>query len=320
MSGHNIRGEISIERFSPTRADDVARIFNAATAAHPYCGVLTPESVLDRLCAPSYFDPAALLIAYRGGHPVAYAHGAFGKPRRGSDAPDREIGNVRGLFFPPEDVGSGRAVLDELLRYLEGQGATYLHGWGSFAGYPFYRGLYLGTEPVAAASHAHAIVRLVQAGFRVNQHSIFLTCPLEEQPAGASATPPVTLVEAPLTHATTWDAESWIGLAPRQITAWRGPERVGQLTWDVLADLIAKRGHPVGSIASLSVEESYRRQGIARALTLEAMRRAYRAGAREMTVATTQDNAAALHTYYGCGFAEREILLGHLRAAPAPER
>ena len=221
------------------------------------------------------------------------------------------MGNVRGLFFPPQDVEAGRVLLDELLAYFMSQGATDVQGWGSFAGYPFYRGLYLGTEPVAAASHAHAIVRLVQVGFAVNQFSIFLTCPLVDAPPSSPAMLPVELAVAPLRPPSAWEAETWLGLEPLQATAWRGETRVGQIVWALLPDLLSKRGVLVGSIASLSVAEGYRRQGIAAALVAEAMRRCHEAGAREMAVATTQENTAALHTYYAHGFAEREILLGH---------
>jgi GNAT superfamily N-acetyltransferase len=309
------RYALSIVPYSPDRAEDVARIFCAATADHPYCGVLTADLVRERLCAPSYFDPAALLLAYRGGRPVGYAHGAFGKPRDGESAPNLCVGNVRGLFFPPDDVAAGKALLDELVGYFRSRGAEDLQGWGSFAGYPFYRGLYVGTEPVAAASHAHVLVRFAQAGFRVNQFSIFLARPLEACPPAAQATSPVELVEEPLAPASTWETETWVGLTPLQTKAWRGETQVGQITWALLPDLLARRGHLVGSIAALSVSSECRRQGIAKALVLEAMRQCYLAGAREITVATTQDNTAALQTYYACGFMEKEILLGHERSA-----
>jgi ribosomal protein S18 acetylase RimI-like enzyme len=305
---------LTIEQFSRERAEDVAQIYCEATATHRYCGLLTPEMVLDRLCAPSYFDPAGLLIAYRGERPVGYAHGTFGKPVAPGAGLNYGVGNVRALFFPPDDVEAGRVLLDHLLAYLTGRGATDLQGWGSFAGYPFYRGLYLGTEPVLSTSHAQAIIRLVQAGFSVNQYSIFLKRPMEALPPAASASPPVDLAEAPLGFSTTWDAETWAGLEPMQTTAWRGDRQVAQITWALLHDLTPKHGRPVGSIAALRVDDNCRRQGIARTLVLEVMRQCYHAGAREVAVATTQENTGALHTYYACGFEEIEILLGYGRA------
>jgi ribosomal protein S18 acetylase RimI-like enzyme len=318
MTGVTARGArrfaLAIEQFSRDRAEDVARIFCESTAAHRYCGLLTPEIVLDRLCVPSYFDPAGLLIAYRGGRPIGYAHGTFGKPQAGETRLNYGIGNIRALFFPPDDIEAGRALLEHLIAYLAGRGATDLQGWGSLAGYPFYRGLYLGTEPVLSTSHAHAIIRLVQAGFCVNQYSIFLTRPMEAPPPSAPASPQVDLAEAPLGFSTTWDAETWAGLEPMQTTAWRGDRQVAQITWALLHDLTPKHGHPVGSIAALRVDDTCRRQGIARTLVLEVMRQCHYAGAREVAVATTQENTGALHTYYACGFEEIEILLGHGRA------
>ena len=61
-SGRGARHALSVEQFTRDRAADVALIFCETTATHPYCGVLTTDVVLGRLCAPSYFDPAALLI------------------------------------------------------------------------------------------------------------------------------------------------------------------------------------------------------------------------------------------------------------------
>lgn len=98
----------------------------------------------------------------------------------------------------------------------------------------------------------------------------------------------------PCPFATAWEAETWLGLEPRQTTAWRAGDQVGQITWALLHDLAPKRGYAVGSIAALGVAESCRRQGIARALVREAMCQCYAAGACEMTVAATQDNTAAL--------------------------
>lgn len=307
-------GSLTLQPFEPDRAHDVARIFNASTALLPYCGTLSAGAVHDRLAALSYFDPQALLIAYRRGRPIAYAHGAFGRPPQGSDVPDRQVGNVRGLFFPPDDVEAGRAVLEELIGYLSRSGARDLQGWGSFAGYPFYRGLYMGTEPVASATQAHVIVRFVQVGFTINQQSIFLARPLEAQVPSAQAQPPVEFEETRFVPSTTWEAETWVGLEPWRTSAFRAGEQVGQIIWAMLPDLLEKRGHAVGSIAGLSVSPECRRQGIAKALVLEVMRACYQGGAREITVATTQENTAALNTYYACGFAERDILLGHTLA------
>jgi ribosomal protein S18 acetylase RimI-like enzyme len=305
---------LRIEPYTPDRAEDVAQIFTTTTTNLPYCGILNADLVQDRLTAPSYFDPQALLIASRGGRPIAYSHGAFGRPPQGSETPDRSVGNIRGLFFLPEDGDAGQILLDELIAYLTRGGAQDLQGWGSFAGYPFYRGLYMGTEPVASAVQAHVVVRFVQAGFTINQRSIFLARPLEAQAPAAQAQPPVDLVTAPFAPSSTWEAETWLGLEPWRTTASREGQQVGQITWALLTDLTARRGHLVGSIAGLNVAADCRRQGIAKTLVLDVMRACYRAGAREITVATTQENTAALHTYYACGFTEREILLGHARA------
>jgi len=307
------RSCLTVEQYGPDRAEDVAHIFNASTAALPYCGALSAETVYTRLSAPSYFEPQALLIAYRGGCPIAYAHSAFGRPQQGSATPDRQVGNIRGLFFLPEDVDAGQVVLDELVAYLTGSGAREIQAWGSFAGYPFYRGFYMGTEPVASATQAHVIVRFAQAGFRINQQSIFLARPLEALTPGAQAQPPVDFEEEPFVSSSAWEAETWLGLEPWRTLASRGGKRLGQITWALLTDLTERRGHLVGSIAALNISSESRRQGIAKALVLEVMRSCYRLGAREICVATTLENTAALHTYYSCGFTEREILLGHAK-------
>jgi len=66
---------------------------------------------------------------------------------------------------------------------------------------------------------------------------------------------------------------------------------------------------PYAEISELFVSESYRRQGIARALMTELEVRARAAGASSMTVLTAADNDTAVALYQAMGFQEFSIAL-----------
>ncbi|GCE20121.1 GNAT family N-acetyltransferase [Dictyobacter kobayashii] len=315
---------LRIEAYTPAQKAAVVRVFQDLTSSFPYVAEMTAALFEERVSNKAYFDPQSLLIGYRGDRALGLFHGTFGPPREKDQALDGTRGNIRLLLFPPEDVVLGNALLEQGLTYLQAQGAREILGWSSFAGYPFYKGIYMGTEPVLATNLPHVIVRLVQKGFQLQQHSIFLSRMLDAEVPFSLVNQSLDLRDEALVFRSAWQKESWYGLQPQQIHALIDGEQVGQLLWALLPDLRSKRGHLVGSIASLSVNPHFQRRGIGKTLVAAALNRMYAAGAREATVATTQDNTAALHTYYAWGFVEKELLLGYgyqvPKTAPASQK
>ncbi|GCE15744.1 GNAT family N-acetyltransferase [Tengunoibacter tsumagoiensis] len=309
MAPSQISLPLRIEAYTSSQKEAVVRIFRDLTASFPYVAELTEALFEERVVHKFFFDPQGLLIGYRGDRALGLFHGTFAPPQSNDHELDKTRGNIRLLLFPPEDPGLGTALLEQGMSYLQAQGAREILGWSSFAGYPFYKGIYMGTEPVLSASLPHVIVRFVQKGFQLQQHSIFLGRPLDETVSAMN--PDLELKDEPLHFGSPWQKESWDGLQPQHIHALIDGEQVGQLIWVLLPDLQSKRGCLVGSIASLSVDERFQRRGIGKALVGAALSRMYASGAREAIVATTQDNTAALHTYYTWGFAEKELLLGY---------
>ncbi|GCE30962.1 hypothetical protein KDA_64460 [Dictyobacter alpinus] len=305
-------GPLHIEVYTPAQKDRVVRVFQELTSAFPYVAEMSEALFEERVLNKSYFDAQGLLIAYHGNRALGLFHGTFAPGREKEHGLDVTRGNIRLLLFPTEEVGMGNALLEQGLNYLQKQGAREILGWSSLAGYPFYKGIYMGTEPVLSASLPHVVVRLVQKGFQLQQHSVFLARTLDEHAPLAHVNRSLELKDGLLAFESAWQKESWHGLQPQHIHAFIDGKRVGQLIWALLPDLQSKRGCLVGSIASLSVDEQVQRRGIGKTLVGAALNRMYKAGAREATVATTQNNTAALHTYYAWGFIEKELLLGYV--------
>src|SRR5439155_26081303 len=99
------------------------------------------------------------------------------------------------------------------------------------SGYPFYRGLWLGGEPMGHAGMAHVQLALEVAGYKNTAESVFMTATMAEPPPDADTAIPIDLTEAEaeMTHEPM--RESWIGLEPMLIRAMAGGEAAGSIGW-----------------------------------------------------------------------------------------
>jgi ribosomal protein S18 acetylase RimI-like enzyme len=81
----------------------------------------------------------------------------------------------------------------------------------------------------------------------------------------------------------------------------------GKLVGNLSIIPLTKQGTRTTLIANVAVEESYRRQGIARALTTAALEDIQRRGVETVWLQVIEGNPAALHLYQSLGFEERAI-------------
>lgn len=98
-------------------------------------------------------------------------------------------------------------------------------------------------------------------------------------------------------------------------------EENGKLVGNLSIIPLTNQGQRVYLIANVAVEDSYRRQGIARALTVAALEDVQRRGAKTVWLQVRDGNPPALHLYQTLGFEERtrrttwESMQGSLEAS-----
>jgi ribosomal protein S18 acetylase RimI-like enzyme len=279
---------------------DVIDLYNRAIARNPYSGWLDESVWDDVIAAKPNYSPDAVLVAYDGATPLGYAHLCNG-PNADRTAPDPAVGSVEGLFFDPSRPDAGRALLQEAVRRHRDAGAGKVLGWSSFSGYPLYRGIFVGLEPMALEEDRHVVEAFLAAGFGYCQRSVEMAIDYDrpvEEPAPAVA---VGFRAGPWSIEQPWEAATWRGLDPYRNHATVDGEDVASCLYAVMPVISAKRGVLVGSIGGLRTAEAWRRKRIASFLVARALNYMRKLGVRRVTLGTQHDNWAAHATYRRLG-------------------
>jgi GNAT superfamily N-acetyltransferase len=177
-------------------------------------------------------------------------------------------------------------------------------------GYPFYRGLWMGGEPMAPVTLPHVLMAMSIAGYKVTRESVLLT-------RGPLQPPPPPTVDAELIFedqpsAMVHDAmrASWEGFEPWSTTAQLDGRYAGTVHWVVLPQLAGKLGAACMNIWGLGVDEKFRGRGVASALIGRALRLAAPRGATHASVGTQLWNMPAHATYVRMGYRPHCVLHG----------
>ncbi len=305
---------ITIDTYRQDFLPQITARYNAETEGELHVAPLTPERFVDLVERKSSFDPTGLFVAREGGEVVGWAHACC--------APGSEAWNAAGLhpqlrmlIYPRERLEVGKALMAEAMAWLERASEADLLALHAQAGYPFYRGLWYGGEPMGPASMVHVQLALEVGGYRNTQESVFMTAEVLSPPK-VPAVPGLALGTAAVEWAHEGMRESWVGFAPMRTEARLADEVAGSIGWVVLPHVAERLGAPCLSIWSLGVAEARRRRGIASALLAEALRQGYAQGARFASVATQLWNAPAQATYAKFGFRPHRLLIGRTRKRP----
>jgi ribosomal protein S18 acetylase RimI-like enzyme len=301
--------DLDLRPYAPAIAEDVVAVYNRAIAGWPYCAGLDVDYFTTQIVPRFFFEPEGLIVAYRGGRPVGYVH-ASGTPSADRQGIQRDLGSISALFAPTGEPAAAAALLGAAEQWLVAQGATRIVGWGGNAGgYPFYRGLLCGLEPVLPQANAVALEAFRAAGYVPYFTSHLLVADLAAPYPEPSTAIPVDVAVAARRHPGRWDEDAWRGHSPRECRAAAGGEVAGTLVFAAMPRLSATAGMTLGGIAALGVREPFRRKGIATLLNARALNALYHAGIRRVLVGCRQDNAAALGTYYKFGFRPEATLI-----------
>jgi GNAT superfamily N-acetyltransferase len=214
------------------------------------------------------------------------------------------------LLYPRDRLSVGGALVTEATDWLKRSGLRAFEAMHSRAGYPFYRGLWMGGEPMCPATLPHVQLAFEVGGYKSTQESVFMVAEMTSSPPEIVPKVAVELVEAAaeMTHEPM--RESWIGFEPMRIRALIGGEEAGSISWALLPHVAERLGAPCMNIWGLSVREDYRRKGIASSLIARAMARSYALGARFASLGTQLWSAPAHATYSRLGFQPHCILVG----------
>ncbi len=303
---------LTIETYGRDRLEQMLALYNAETAHEPHIAPLTPERFRALIEQKSYFDPDGLLVAVEDGAVVGWAHACVVPGSETWHDQERPAAQLRMLIYPRTRLKVGHILVAEATGWLARSGLPLQLALHAQAGYPFYRGIWMGGEPMGPASMPHVQLALEVGGYKLTQESIFMTMRLDEAPSPRPVAG-VELIEhaAEMKHAT--QRESWRGFAPRRTRALIASAEVGSIGWVIEPHVADRLGAPCMNIWALGVREEYRRKGIAAALIADALRSAYAQGARFASVGTQLWNAAAHATYASFGYVPSCLLIGRTR-------
>jgi GNAT superfamily N-acetyltransferase len=297
--------------------EGMTELYNRESSSEPHIAPLNPERFVELVERKSSFDPNGLLVAVEGGEVVGWIHACVAAGSEGGHDPANRVPRIRMLIFPSDRLKVGNALVAEATAWLrhtsvvrEQPGAREIEAMHARAGYPFYRGLWLGGEPMASASMAQVQLALEVGGYKNTHESVFMTSEFAAPPPPVETAVPIELIESVSEMRHEPMRESWIGFEPRRVQALVGGEDAGQLGWVILPHVAERLGAPCMNIWSLGVREQHRRKGIARALIARALTRAFDLGARFGSVGTQLWNRPAHATYASFGFGPRCVLVG----------
>jgi GNAT superfamily N-acetyltransferase len=288
----------------------MAALYNAETAFEPHIAPLTCDRFVHLVQAKSYFDASGLFLALRAGRLAGWVHACLAPGSEPWHDPARVAPRIRMLIYPHPQLSVGAALVAEATAWLRARADPPFLAFHAKLGYPFYRGLWLGGEPMAPATLPHVQLALEVAGYKNTQESICLTAELASPPRPSRPAVSIELLEspAPLKHEPM--RESWIGFEPMTIQAILNHQQAGQIGWVLLPHVADRLGAPCVNIYALGVNQPHRRKGIAAALVARALQLGYRLGARFASVATQLWNAPAHATYAKFGFQPHCVLVG----------
>jgi len=311
----------SVHTYDRSLLEGMIALYDVETSGEPHIAPLTPERFLELVEPKPYFDPAGLFVAQERGQVVGWVHACVAPATEPWHDPQRRAASIRVLVYPGDRLPIGAALVSEATAWLRQSGHQELEAGSCRSGYPFYRGLWMGGEPMVPATMPHVHLAFDVAGYKLNAESVFMVAQFASPPKG-SASVPLELVESPVAMVHMGMRESWTGFAPMHVRALLAGAEVGSLGWVLLPHVAERLGAPCVNIWSLGVQEPHRRKGIASALVAHALARGHALGARFASVGTQLWNAAAHATYARFGFrghrllAERVLKLGEMRPEP----
>jgi len=300
----------SIDTYDRKYLDGITTLYNSETAFEPYIAPLNPERFVELIEKKSYFDTDGLFVALESGKVVGWIHACVAPGSEGHHEPNNKIPRIRMLIYPRDKLKVGGALVSEATSWLKKSGQQQFWAIHAQMGYPFYRGLWLGGEPMCPTTMPHVMLAFEVGDYKITQESVCMVNEMNSPPKEIKSDLRIEFVESAAEMRHEPMRESWIGFEPMRTRAIVDGEEVGSIAWVILSHLAERLGVPCMNIWGLGVQEQYRRKGIATALVLHVMVRSYALGARFCSVGTQLWNAPAQATYAKVGYRPYCIVVG----------
>ncbi len=276
-------------------AEAIVSVFNAETDRLPFVVPLTGTLFREQIAAKSLFDPEGCSVAMANGKAVGFALACQVKSERVE--PGNIEGAIDGVFCPLSRPDVGHALIRACVQRLQGQGAEVIWGFASGGGYPFWRGLYCGAEPVCQTVYVQGWAELLRHGFAHHQQSVNYL----GEPREMSYRQDLEYVVEDLELSHPWASDSWRGHRPKELIATLEGSRIGRIGFVDMPFLSDYRGKKVFGIYDFGVEETHRRKRVGSSLFAKLWEITGDLDAREVLVATTVENAPARRIYENAG-------------------
>ena len=303
-----------ITTYKESLVEELIDVFNRETEPDPFVVPLTPTILADQITSKPLFSPEGCFLALERGKAIGFALTAPAIDSQRQSA-GQTAGVIDGLFFPYDRLEVGDALLARSLDHLmQGTGVDTVYGFASYGGYPFWRGLYCGAEPVCLTHYSHAWSATMARGFVHHQQAMnYLGTP---EPRAYRQD--LEYVETDLDVSAGWTSQSWKGHSPKLISLHGKGEPMGYVGYAHLPFLSQYRDKSIVGIYGLQVYPRFRRQGMATCLLSCLFDRAFELRVQEILVGTTVENTAARRTYEKAGMRLIAFRTGTMYRRPHP--
>lgn len=313
------------------RNDDpprLAEIWNEAfTGRGSY--PLRSLSPLERcVLSKPYFDPAGLIVAEEMGGPVGFVHAGFGP----SDDESR-LDTTRGVIcaIAVRSTHRRKGVAAELLRgaetYLAGRGTRTIHAGPRWPRCPFYFGLYGGSNmPGFLDSDPATGPFFLRQGYKAHEATVVWQRRLE-QPVPAADARFVALRRRfdvrlmPQMSMGSWWQECVYGLLEpvefRLHDKLSGMPAARALLWE-MEGYSGRWGCPSVGMLDVQVRSELRRQGLAKFLLTQILRRLQEEYFGVVEVQAPEENETAAALFQSLGFEGVDVGRVYLKDVPQP--
>jgi GNAT superfamily N-acetyltransferase len=290
----------------------LAALWRSRAGQHGLLQPVTPDALEQLVFSRLYFEHGGLVLAFDEDQAVGFAHAGFG-PNPQQSWTSCETGVICMLLVRPgcDDAQVSGGLMDRCEEYLRDRGAKAIYGGGLHPLSPFYLGMYGGSElPGVLDCDTVARQAFATHGYQEIERTVLLgrdlsgfESPIDRRQMQVRRQMVVEVTSDAPTR-TWWEAST---LGEFELTQFDAVPRVGG---SPAATALFRSMEPSGTTAvgratgliELSVQEPYRRRGVAVFLLSEAFRQFLRQGIRHVSVQTSQSNVAALAMFQKLGF------------------
>jgi len=290
--------------------EGMIRVFNSETVAEQHIAEMTPDLFIKLVEPKAAFDPTGVFIAVENGRVLGWVHACSAAATEPWQDQETNVPQIRMLMYPRERLEVGQQLVRQATEWLMQFNPNKLPAMHCQFGYPFYRGIWAGGEPMCPVTLPHLHLAFDVCGYKNDFESIFMVKQLTTAPVFEPAKVKLDFVDTPLKFNHTSGKDSWTGFDPQVMKAYAGGEYVGRIGWAILPYLATKLGAPAVNIWSLSTEDTHRRMGIGGALVSRVLEMGYQLGARTASVDTQLWNTPAHSTYAKFGYLPYLIVVG----------